>query len=184
MPAPFGATVHLYTSIAPMPASGFAWRAGLRVPDAPSDPDELHALAEELLAPYPKAAGWSIAPTLAMTNTYAPGPEPDPIVLEWVYKDEDGQRVWVALQLLTVQHEDSLYLRPGLGPSRAVPDSLVTWWALLLALSSLARYQPVAWRRALDIDHSPIAHTLERGLEIAEQRIPELVLEAIDIPAA
>jgi len=49
----------------------------------------------------------------------------------------------------------------------------------LLALSTLARYEPVIWRNPLDIDKSPIAHMLEAPLDRAEERLPELILKAI-----
>ena len=153
-----------------------SFRVALRVRERPSDPDEERALVERILAPYPKAAGWSIASGW-VTNTLEPGPSP--IFLEWSRIDEDGHRVLTAPQLLTEQYDGALYFRPGLGKNTAVPSALITWLGLLLALSQLARYEPVAWRRALDIDHSPIAWALERGLTIAEQRIPELVLRAV-----
>jgi hypothetical protein len=150
-------------------------RVALRVSERPSEPEDQRTLVERILEPYPKAAGWSIAARW-MTNTMDPGPSP--IFLEWS-REEDGKQVDVAPQLLTEHYDGTLYFRPGLGENRAVPSSLVTWWGLLLALSQLARYEPVAWRSALDIDNSPIAWALERGLTIAERRIPELVLRAV-----
>jgi hypothetical protein len=154
---------------------GPSFRVALRVRERPQDPEDERALVERVLAPYPKAVGWSIASGWTV-NAMDPGPSP--IFLEWS-REDDGNRVLVAPQLLTEYYEGALYFRPGLGKNWAVPSPLVTWWGLLLALSQLARYEPVAWRQALDIDHSPIAWALERGLTIAERRIPELVLRAV-----
>ncbi len=48
------------------------------------------------------------------------------------------------------------YALPALagGPS---PRPLLLWWALLLGLSSLARYEPAVWTTAIDLDASPLA---------------------------
>lgn len=56
------------------------------------------------------------------------------------------------------------------------------WWALLLALSSLARYHPAAWVAALDVDESRLAIDLERTLDEAEQRLPDMLAEALGSP--
>jgi len=159
-----------FTAVMP----GFTTAAGLRLSDPPSDPDRLEAAVAEALAPYPRAAGWSLA-NMWTTNTLSDGPSP--VWLAWSY-EENGQRVYTALELLTERYGGSTYFRPGLGSGANIPSPLITWWGVLLALSSVARYEPVAWRAALDIDRSPIAWTLERGLAVAEERIPELVLEA------
>lgn len=158
-------------------ASGLTWRVGLRLKDPPSGLDEQRRLVERLLAPYPRAAGWAIAEGMALTNTY--DPRPAPIFVEWAQTDEDGKRVVRAVETLTEHYDGHLYFRPALGRNRAVPSSLITWWGLLLALASLARYESVAWRRALGIDDSSTAWALERGLTIAQRRIPELVLRAV-----
>jgi hypothetical protein len=166
----------VYTSGGLMLTGGY-WQFGLRVKERPSDPDEERALVEKILAPYPKAAGWSIATGMASTNIY--DPNPSPIFLEWVNEDEHGERTWTAPTMLTEQYDGRFYFRPGLGESNAVPSALITWWGVLLALSSLARYEPVAWRLALDVDSSPFAWALEQCLRLAERRIPELVLQAV-----
>lgn len=53
---------------------------------------------------------------------------------------------------------------------------LMTWWALLFGLSMLARYEPAGWAQALDLDSSSIAAPVIRCLDIAVERVPELVL--------
>lgn len=53
------------------------------------------------------------------------------------------------------------------------------WWALLLGLSSLARYDPARWTAAIDLDASDLAVSFERVLDIAEQRVPARILEAL-----
>lgn len=71
------------------------------------------------------------------------------------------------------------WLVPSLDGTSAPPHPLLTWWAVLVALSSLARYQPVAWTRALDPDTSQLAVQLERVLDEALAALPQLVLDAL-----
>jgi len=61
----------------------------------------------------------------------------------------------------------------------ASPHPLMLWWALLLALSSLARYEPAAWTSAIDLDASPLAVSLERVLDIAAERVPLRIHQAL-----
>jgi YaaC-like Protein len=56
---------------------------------------------------------------------------------------------------------------------------LLAWWALLFALSMLARYEPASWISALDTDASPNAVPLEAALDHALDTCPELILHAI-----
>jgi hypothetical protein len=66
------------------------------------------------------------------------------------------------------------WLRPQVGDVALTP--LLTWWSLLLGLSMMARYEPGGWTAALDLDASELAAPLERLLDIAVERVPELVL--------
>ncbi len=70
------------------------------------------------------------------------------------------------------------WARPRIGDG-PILTPLLTWWALLYALSMLSRYHPVGWTQALAIDESPIAANLEYALEQATAAIPRLVLGAI-----
>lgn len=60
---------------------------------------------------------------------------------------------------------------------------LLAWWALLFALSMLARYEPASWISALDADASPNAVPLETALDHALDTCPELILHAISAVA-
>jgi len=71
------------------------------------------------------------------------------------------------------------WLRPALTGDSPPPNPLMTWWLLLFALSMLARYHPVAWVRALDVNSSPVAVSLERAMRKAMDAVPQLVAEAI-----
>jgi hypothetical protein len=62
------------------------------------------------------------------------------------------------------------------GPS---PLPLMLWWALLLGLSSLARYEPATWTAAVDLDTSPLAVDLHAVLDIAAERVPARILDSL-----
>jgi hypothetical protein len=62
------------------------------------------------------------------------------------------------------------------GPS---PLPLVLWWALLLGLSSLARYESAAWAAAIDLDASPLAADLRTVLDIAAERVSARILDSL-----
>jgi hypothetical protein len=61
----------------------------------------------------------------------------------------------------------------------STPHPLLAWWAILFALSMLARYQPDTWTDYLDVDKSPYAVPLETLLDRVLLTCPELLLHAI-----
>jgi hypothetical protein len=75
------------------------------------------------------------------------------------------------------------WLRPAVGGVALSP--LMTWWMLLFGLSMLARYDPDVWVSALQYDSSSMAASLDQLLDLACDRAPELVLDALhDRPTA
>src|SRR4029453_12305350 len=69
-------------------------------------------------------------------------------------------------------------VRPAIGGSPS-PSPLMLWWALLLGLSSLVRYYPAVWVRSIDLDESILASPLRQVLDVAMERVPVRVLEAL-----
>lgn len=67
---------------------------------------------------------------------------------------------------------------PAVGGHPA-PVPLMLWWALLLGLSSLVRYYPTAWTRAIDLDTSVLAAPLREVIDLAKVQIPERLLSAL-----
>jgi hypothetical protein len=95
----------------------------------------------------------------------------DPIRAQEALLDEIGPRYrWTERRWLRPAIED--------GP---LPSPLMTWWAVLLTLSSLARYHPTAWTHALEKNRSPVAVVLERTIDIALEAVPHLVFEAVGL---
>jgi len=98
-----------------------------------------------------------------------------------------GENLWavplrwnIAMQPLSpaLDFNEQLWIRPSLG-GEPPPNRLMTWWLVTFALSMLARYHPVAWVAALDVNRSPIAVLLERAMSEATNSIPELLLEEV-----
>lgn len=73
---------------------------------------------------------------------------------------------------------EPLWLLPEVGDGRDRLPPVLLWWVLLHGLSLLARYEPAAWRSALDLDKSPIADPLIDLLDSALQIVPDLLYEA------
>jgi hypothetical protein len=71
------------------------------------------------------------------------------------------------------------HLIPGLGANEDVLLPLMVWWALLYALSHLARYQPEAWVKALDPTRSTLSAPIEAGLAYITALLPRLVLDEL-----
>lgn len=145
--------------------------AGIEVPDEFYVGEQ--AEIARFLEPYPKAQGWKVV------ATWIPNRSPGRRSFTVKWPSDHDPSVNRELSLVADWHSGAWWLRPAVGESSAVPSRLVCWWGLLLGLSSLARYEPAAWRRALDIDASPIAVSLEEGLDLALERIPELLFDAL-----
>jgi hypothetical protein len=120
-----------------------------------------------------RADGWGIVTTI-ISSAGRPC-----IALTWQLEDEDGRRGYKTVDSVATRLGDIYYLRPTLGQDGGEVSILMTWWAVLLALSSLARYEPARWQAALDVDRSGVAATLEEILDVAQERVPELLFDAL-----
>jgi len=83
-----------------------------------------------------------------------------------------------AFDALLWHYLGATYLRPP-GGAVCEPSGLMMWWIVLLALSSLARYEPAGWTKALTPDGSLITVPLETMLRQAERVLPRLLLDAL-----
>jgi YaaC-like protein len=61
---------------------------------------------------------------------------------------------------------------------------LLIWWAVLFALSMLARYYPRTWAQAIDVNSSEWATPLEHLMTEAVTALPEVIFEALEAPPA
>lgn len=132
----------------------------------------------EIPATYPTAAGIEQDGTRA--NVFG-GEEPI-----YRFPDENGNSRQVhdvgAQPYYSERLGGDVVLRPKIGEGTEMPSEFLTLWALLFCLSELARYYPDTWILALDPDSSVAATTLEHGLDLALERAPALIGEALSGP--
>ena len=159
-------------SVAPIPhdSPAMVQAALLRIEEAALPDDQRDDAVAARLTQYPAAHPYKLIG--GMTSSA------QDLWLSFAVGDEEQWRT-VADVGEPYLDELALYLRPSLGPSGRVPSVLMTWWAVLLALSQLARYVPGAWTAALDRDNSTFAVPIEIGLRTAQRIMPRLVLHAL-----
>lgn len=150
----------------------------LRGDRTPAEPEAIRAL----LSNYPAIAGAQLeTPQGIFQQGWTPWGW-GPALFKSVSPDSQlsiaGQSYWAG-QLPQYKYEREHWLLPVVGDGRDELAPLLLWWALLFGLSILSRYEPVAWRAALDPDSSEFAYDLERLLEEALDITPDLLYEAI-----
>jgi hypothetical protein len=97
-------------------------------------------------------------------------------VLTWS-ATEDQDAAFAALGPIGLTSStDARLVEPSLGGSER-PSPVALWWALLLALSSLVRYEPAVWTEAIDPDRSRLAVPLEQVCDFAVTLIPSTLVE-------
>lgn len=139
----------------------------------------------EFMAGYPTAAGY----TYVHDGTGRPE----------YHLDSDGTTVsvqmnWTAGERFPVPEEvrvaainravrpytaGRFYLFPEVIAGRPPLHPLMVWWAVLYALSMLARYHPAAWATVIDVNGSEHATALEHLLVEASTTVPALVFEVL-----
>ncbi len=140
----------------------------------------------DFLAGYPSLAGSSpsrladgIIPDDPQTGSGMvvrcwPWPDPiDPAKYVTFLEDFEDRRT------LPYRGNDDRWVFPALGGDKTALHPLLAWWALLFALSMLARYEPASWTSHLDVDASPNTVPLESALGHALDACPQLILDAI-----
>ncbi|MFE6869307.1 YaaC family protein [Kitasatospora sp. NPDC057692] len=120
------------------------------------------------------------------------GPEPaldryqdgwSEVVMNWA--DPEGRHAFPdehldRLRRITRRHNGAWYFTPAVAKSARGIHPLMAWWAVLHALSTLARYQPAQWARHIDVDASVHAVPIERLLAKACHVLPVLIAETLD----
>jgi hypothetical protein len=163
---------------APRPASG-----GITTVLVSGFPDEIYqrcsADPAELcshLEHYPSLAAWAPA-TAPDPSQFLFGNRADVIALSWIATNDTPPpgvryRGW------------ELLATPRVGAMKDALDPFIAWWAVLFALSMMARYEPSNWANMISIDSSSDANAIENLLDQALIVVPHLVLEAIAIASS
>lgn len=80
---------------------------------------------------------------------------------------------------MTRDYAGQRYFLPVLAPMSRELHPLMAWWAVLYALSMLARYEPANWVSNISVDNSQHAVSIERLLERAITHLPVLIAGTI-----
>jgi hypothetical protein len=145
----------------------------------PDDAEEAARTLAERLNEYPGVSdGFCVEPPVPR--------DPDP------YRPQDGPSVEIYWRADdgTVRPLDSVaarlggentgnFILPALGANRDQLTPFAASWAVLLALSSAARYHPDRWVAALDRDKSVLAIPIEEALARTRESLPWLMLHAL-----
>ncbi|MEW1724726.1 YaaC family protein [Streptomyces sp. NPDC093109] len=83
------------------------------------------------------------------------------------------------LRAMTRGYSRRRYFLPVLLPMKRELHPLMAWWAVLYALSMLARYEPAVWGTLISVDNSQHAVPIERLLERAINHLPALIADTI-----
>ncbi len=141
-------------------------------------PTDAHDAAAELrkrLAPYPGSAEGLVVNTGSRISR-----DGTPQV-EVSWRSPDGTARAISLIAPGYGRPNSgAFLRPALNAAGDVLDYLPLWWAILLTLSSLARYHPEAWTAALMRDRARTAVPIEEALGVGREMLPWLLLGALE----
>jgi hypothetical protein len=136
------------------------------------------------LARYPGSVG-AVAATHNREVLSWPAPSGQCFQVQWQPDPgpaaQDGPELitsYMAKRFPRYPRTEAFWLLPEVGNERDRLPPVLLWWVLLHGLSLLARYEPAAWRSALDLDQSPVADPLIDLLDSALQIVPDLLYEA------
>lgn len=163
------------------------------IPDSnhvnPSEPEFMPPLTDvsDWLKPYPSLSGDN-APT-AVSKLIKTSPHFAPynqLRLSWTLKTETPTDYAAQRELIRslISYPDSGVWRddlkgvaiPSVANNTSALHPLATWWAILYAMSMLARYSPAVWMTVLNPDRSPDAERIRHVLDTAIDALPWLIL--------
>ncbi|MFE2078024.1 YaaC family protein [Streptomyces misionensis] len=158
------------------------------IPDRVIDDGSRQALADFLTA-YPAVARHeSYVTTRALNLGAAATPEytrydhgGGELVVNWQMPQGSATAAERLEYLLTMTrpYAGQRYFLPVLAPMSRELHPLMAWWAVLYALSMLARYEPASWVTNISVDSSEHAVSIERLLERALTHLPVLIADTI-----
>ncbi|HEY0637632.1 MAG TPA: YaaC family protein [Pseudonocardiaceae bacterium] len=138
----------------------------------------------EYLARYPALRGSS--PTLSRPMRHVPWSSAGPgLTLNVEWRGEPPQlpaldtKTLREIGIVSYRSADDLLATPTVGSMSTGLHPFLALWATLLALSSLARYEPAKWSTVLDVDRSPEASSIEHLLDESVESIPAAVLNIL-----
>jgi len=143
-------------------APGHIVLEGAVADDLPEDPElQATVLRERLRVFSAGGEGVRLAPDRWPNQSFA-------VPRVEVYWERDGE-TRAAREIVSPRiagERSGFVLRPALGAQRDVLHPVAAMYATWLALSSLARYHPAAWREALERDSAATAVAIEEAIDL------------------
>ncbi|WP_374238161.1 YaaC family protein [Actinoplanes sp. DH11] len=99
--------------------------------------------------------------------------------LRFYWDDRNGLQTMSGLGVVQYSGRDDYLITPSMPGMTSGLHPVLAWWAVLLALSSMARYEPTSWSRMIDVDACAEAVAVERLLDAALSEIPGMLLHAL-----
>lgn len=145
--------------------------------------EDIAAEFKAFMAAYPHAAGYTMycaygQPDIPHFEVYSDGIT---LLMHWETGIElaSWQQRVAKIETFAPRYDGRYVLLPALlGESRPL-HPLMAWWALLYALSMLARYEPAKWRAHINVDTSAHAVAIEALLGRALFAVPRLVYSTL-----
>jgi hypothetical protein len=112
----------------------------------------------------------------------SPGPFGLSLEVGWVKgppQPLDALMTLDGLGVMTCKAADDYVVTPAIGSMSAGLHPFLALWAVLLGLSSLARYEPATWSKMIDIDKSAEANAVENLLDEAISSVSEAALHLL-----
>ena len=170
-------------------ADNTGWECGSveGVPTSVKESGDPGALKEFLLH-YPAAGSWVLPSDVTHTDPtemWLPGhihESLNVLVLLWP-TDPSATKHPVLTGIparVGARYFNESYLFPALGDNTQPLHPLLAWWAVLYALSMVARYEPRAWTSMTAVNTSEEAVSIEHLLDTAVHRLPRLILDVVD----
>jgi hypothetical protein len=153
-----------------------------RVVDARS-----HTALDEFLQSYPGTAGYEDFARRRAGDHAEPdyerhNPNAGWLSIHWKMPPETGSREerLQRLSAMTRKYAGHRYFFPAVAGLPRELHPLMAWWAVLYALSMLARYQPAQWANHINVDGSRHAVPIEKIMEQAMEHLPVLIADTIE----
>lgn len=135
-----------------------------------------HAYTSKVAASVEPAGATDVAvrdPETGMLTVGRPAPNDITRAEQW-----DREKAFYSLVEVVGPDKNVGHALPSLAGG-AISSPLMLWWGLLIGLSSLARYHPGLWTATIDPDSSETAIMLEQVLDVAAERVPQRIYEAL-----
>lgn len=141
----------------------------------------------EFFSRYPSLNGWSYPSGAGMPplnwRVSDSNPNSSTLPIYWPYPEEGTPEFEIpiaALKSTAYLTSNDRWVFPSLDGMTERLHPLITWWAILHALSTLARYEPSNWNFVTNIDQCSDANAIESILDKALDALPALVLQGIE----